>query len=105
MEDLLPRAFAIYALFWVTWLITTVLFKTRLRVVAPDVAKKFAPPLFDWDIRYALPGVKFMLRRQYRSIGDPRLTRVGDLTWYLGWINLILLLAFGVLIALSNKGL
>ena len=104
MEDWIPRAFAIYALIWFTWLITTLVFKTRLRVVAPDVAKKFAPLQFNWDFRDSLPGVMFMLRREYRTIGDSRLTRAGNLAWYLGWINLILLFACGALIAISSKG-
>jgi len=104
MEKWLPWAFAIYAPIWITWAITSLLFKRRLRVVAPDVGKRFAPPLFKGDRRDSSPGAMFMFRRDYRTYGDSHLTRVGDLAWYFGWVTMILLLACGALIFLSSKG-
>ena len=96
--------FVVYFAVWFAGAFTGWRFRRHLQITYPDLASKYAKPILEATIPESWAAGKFILRQQYRAIGDRSLDRLGDWTCNLFWAMVVLFGIFVALLILSTKG-
>ena len=97
MPTYLKVLLAIYFASWFVGYFLVVLYKLRFHKVAPEIATVKARNVGGLVIAGDWAGAAYLLKREYRSVGDEDLSKAGDRAW---WAGLIFLFLFAAVIAL-----